>query len=121
MKSRKVIYTEGFSKSLKLLIRKHPDLQDTVRVYLDECSTSGTPRTSHRIPKLGEYSAFKDRLPLRGVGKRGGARIIYFCDADCVVALFLYTKSSRENIPLKEIKRALATEINETLPYNPQE
>ena len=121
MKSRKVIYTEGFSKSLKLLIRKHPDLQDTVKKYLDKCSTSGTPYTSHQIPKLGEYSAFKDRLRLKGVGKSGSARIIYSCDADCVVALFLYTKSSRKDIPLKEIKNALATEINETLPYNPQE
>ena len=116
MKSRKVIPTEGFSKSLKLLIRKHPDLQDTVRVYLDKCSTSGKTHTSNQIPKLGEYSVFKDRLPLKGVGKSGGARIIYSYDVDRVVALFLYTKSSRDDIPIKEIKKMLATEINKALP-----
>ena len=107
MKIREVVYTEGFSKSLKSLIKKHPDLKNAVKYYLWKCSLFGNPHTSNQIPKVGEYSVFKDRLRLEGVGKRGGARIIYSCDIDRINALFLYTKSSRNSVPINEIKKAL--------------
>ena len=41
------------------------------------------------------------------MGKRRGARIIYYCDEERVVALFIYAKNTISDIPVKEIKDAL--------------
>ena len=49
----------------------------------------------------------KERLPLHGAGKRGGARLIVYCDDERVVALFVYVKSATELIPEKAIRKAL--------------
>ena len=50
---------------------------------------------------------FKERLPLQGIGRRGGARIIAYCDDERVLALRLYTKSDVEVLPVGEIRDAL--------------
>jgi len=41
------------------------------------------------------------------MGKRKGARIIYFCDEERVVALFVYAKNSLSDVPVNEIRAAL--------------
>lgn len=41
-------------------------------------------------------------------GKQGGARLIYYRDEERVVALFLYSKGDVTDIPVKEIREALA-------------
>ena len=60
-----------------------------------------------QIPNLDGLPVFKQRLRLGGRGTRSGARIIYYCDSELVVALALYTKSDRADIPRKEIRQAL--------------
>jgi hypothetical protein len=51
---------------------------------------------------------YKERLPLNGAGKQGGARIIYYCTQSAVVAVTIYAKNERE--PSNEIiLRALAS------------
>jgi len=72
---------------------------DTDRVaclYYDlhaEMIESGVP-DSHPVAIMCEELAagLEERLPLRGVGKRRGARLIVYCDDERVVALRLYTK-----------------------------
>lgn len=51
--------------------------------------------------------ARKIRWAIKGAGKRGGARIIYFnADANGVIYLLdIYVKNEQENISSKEIKK----------------
>lgn len=106
MSGRRIERTPGFTRTLERLRRAHPDLSRTVEEALRRYAEDGPPDTSHRIPGLGGQPVFKERLPLGNQGKRGGARIIYFADPDRVVALLIYTKSKRDDIPVKEIRDA---------------
>ena len=60
-----------------------------------------------KIPGLDGHPVFKERLPLRNQGRRGAARIVYFCDRRRVYALFLFVKGDQEYVPVKEIRDAL--------------
>ena len=55
-----------------------------------------------------EAPVYKRRLPLDGKGKRGGARLIYYCDGERIVLLAIYAKSAREDIPTRAINEALS-------------
>lgn len=79
-------------------------MEEALRKY----SEGGPSGSSHRIPGLSGLPVFKERLPLGNQGKRGGARIIYFSDPDRVVALFIYAKGKRGDIPVREIRGAFA-------------
>ena len=89
------------------LSRKHPGLVDTVEDALKEYAAGGSAGTSMRIPGLNERPVFEERLPVDGKGKRGGVRLIYYCDEKLVVAIFVYTKSEQQNVHRKEIREAL--------------
>lgn len=108
MRVRSVDRTDQFEKDLESLTKKkYPDLEETVREFLKDCSKSGAVAPSHKIPGVGKDSVFKSRLPLGNMGKRKGARIIYSCDDERVVALFVYAKNQTSDIPVNEIKEAL--------------
>ena len=78
-----------------------------MKAALDVYAAGGPSHSSDRIPGLDDQPVYKDRLALRNQGRRGGARIIYYCDAHTVQAMFLYLKSDQADIPTKEIKEAL--------------
>ena len=99
--------TTSFTNSLKQLSKKYPELRNTVEDALKQYAATGAPRSSDKIPGLDGHPVFKERLRLRDKGQRGGARIIYFCDSDRVLALFLYVKASQTDVPTKEIREAL--------------
>ena len=61
-----------------------------------------------KIPGLGGEPVFKVRLRLGGRGKRGGARMIYYCSDKLVLAMFIYAKSDEYDIPRPQIRDALA-------------
>ena len=108
MQVRRVVRSDRFDRNLRSLTKKkYPDLEKTVQTFLTNCGNNGVPATSHKIPGVGNNVVFKSRLPLRGMGKRQGARIIYFCDEERVVALFVYAKNLLSDIPVNEIKTAL--------------
>jgi len=48
------------------------------------------------------------RWSIKGSGKRGGARIIYFnqSEQDQIILIAIYKKSEQENISRREIKEA---------------
>ena len=68
------------------------------------------------MTKMERLPIYKERLPLNGIGKQGGGRIIYLCDASSLVALSIYTKNDKEPVASEIVSRALtAIEIeNET-------
>ena len=104
---REVAKTTSFTNSLKQLSKKYPELENTVEDALKQYAATGATRSSDKIPGLDGHPVFKARLRLRGKGQRGGARIIYFCSSDRVLALFLYVKADQMDVPTKEIREAL--------------
>jgi len=107
MPDRQVERTASFANDLKALSKKHPALGQRVDEALAEYAANGKSHTSHQIPYLNSLPVFKDRLAFGDRGKRGAARIIYFCDQDRVLALFLYTKGQQSDVPRNEIRAAL--------------
>ena len=71
------------------------------------------PHAGDVIP--GSGGCRKVRWSRRGKGKRGGARVIYFCDADEVVwLLVVYAKSEFDKLPttfLAELKKEIENAI----------
>ena len=73
-------------------------------------SIAGEPEAGTVIP--GSGGCRKIRWSRPGMGKQGGARVIYFCrlEAGELCMLLVYPKSARANIPghiLKEIRREI--------------
>ena len=106
MPGRRIERGDRFIRDLRLLTRRHRDLPNTVATFLDRYSTEG-PSARYRQPGVDGLPVFKERLPLQGIGRRGGARIIAYCDDERVLALRLYTKSDVEILPVGEIRDAL--------------
>ncbi len=104
MPGRRVERGDRFERDLRRLARQHPDLPDTVAAALDRYAAEGPPGR-YRQPGVGGLPVFKERLALRGTGKRGGARLIVYCDAERVVRL--YTKSAVGVLPRGVIQEAL--------------
>ena len=50
------------------------------------------------------------RIPAQGRGKRGGARVVYYCDQECLLPILIYLKSEKADMSSadrKEIEDAL--------------
>lgn len=78
MRVRSVDCNDRFEGYLKSLTKKrYPDLEKTVREFLEDRARSGADATSQKIPGVGGGSVFKNRLRLGNMGKRKGARIIW--------------------------------------------
>ena len=107
MAKRSIEKTRSFARKLEQLSRTHRGLELTVDEALEDFAAHGPSRTSDQIPGLNGLPVFKVRLRLPGVGKSGGARLIYHCDPECVTAMFLYAKGQQENASTKEIQDAL--------------
>ena len=106
MPKREVSRTGLFERDLRRLARRHPDLSDAVAEALERYAADGPP-ARYRQQGVGGRPVFKERLVLRGVGKRRGARLIAYCDDEHVVALFVYTKSALGVLPEGVIREAL--------------
>jgi hypothetical protein len=68
---------------------------------------AANPEAGDVIP--GADGARKVRWTLPGIGKRGGARVIYFNHAEdgTVLLAMMYAKSDRENVSSGDIMRVL--------------
>ena len=115
MPIREIRHSRRFARDLEALERKHRHLRGEVDAVLQRIAAEGTP-TGMQIPGLGGQPVFKARLPLAGRGKRGGARIIYYHTDALVIGMYIYTKSDRADIPVREIRDALAALTVESTP-----
>ena len=120
MKIRRIERASIFAKSLRKLSRKYPKLPDTIEKDLVRFASARKP-IGNKIPHLGGQPVFKERLPLGNRGKLGGVRIIYYCDDDLILALFLYAKSEQSDVPLEEINKVLAEEYSEIMEVRAEE
>ena len=88
MSARKIECTKTFEGNLKDLSKKHPDLSDAVDAALAGYAATGESSASSKIPRMKGSPVFKERLAFGNQGKRGAARIIYYCDSELVVPMF---------------------------------
>ena len=104
---RRIERASTFDKTLRKLSRKHPELEETVQQALASNASARKP-AGDQIPRLDGRPVFKERLPLGDRGKRGGARLFYYCDDDLVLALFVIVKSEQSDVTPEEINKVLA-------------
>lgn len=107
MAVREIAKSQGFTRNLKKLAGKHLGLEVSVCEALETYASQGPTGRSTRIPGLAGAPVFKERLALGDRGRRAGARIIYYCNEEKVVPLFVYVKASQKDIPVNEIRDAL--------------
>ena len=112
MAERRVSRTPTFEKDTKHLSRKHPSFDDEVATFLNGLARGGAP-SGMQIPGLAGAPVYKVRLPLGRKGKSGGARLIYYCTSDLVLAMYAFAKSDAENIPVKQIRDALSSVLQQ--------
>ncbi len=94
----------AFDDALEKLRRKYPHIEDDIRdSFEDEGPADALPGFSHKL--------WKKRIPSRdmGKGKRGGFRLIFYCDRERnppeVHFLTIYAKNQRADIPPAELFR----------------
>ena len=102
---REIKCNSTFDRELKRLLRKHHNLEQEICTTIQKFVNDG--ETGSRIPGLSGLPVFKTRTKLNNTGKRGGLRLIIYCDCQSVIPLFIYSKSDIGNIPIKEIRDAL--------------
>ena len=108
MAKRRVKRTDVFNSDVERLASKHRGFARTVDEFLKAAARRDVPNAM-QIPGLGGAPVFKVRLPLGDRGKRGGARLIYYCSPDLVLAMYAYAKSDTEDIPVTQIRDALSS------------
>lgn len=107
MARRKIARTAKFDKELDQLSKKYKGSRERVESFLESLVQGSQPANKDQIPGLDGKPVYKVRLPLPGIGKRGGARIIYYCDDSHVFALRIFAKPGIEDLPTSDIKQAL--------------
>ena len=104
---KEIRYSPAFESDLAKLARRHRHLPGRVEAELAAIA-SGQTATARRIPGLDGAPVFKQRLPVDGRGKRGGARLIYYDTDVLVLALCIYVKADHANVPNAEVRQALS-------------
>ncbi len=98
----------SFVKSVKKLEKKYKHLRGDLKPVLKQLEEN--PRLGVAIPGFGEL-VWKVRLKSSDMkrGKSGGFRLIYAVreKEQLIVLLFLYPKSTREDMQATEIKKLL--------------
>lgn len=105
MAARAIEQSSGFKSSLRRLGKNRPGLEQEVSNALAAYAADGPP--PDRIPGVDGNPVFKERLALPNQGKRGGLRIVVYCDDDRVVGLFLYLKGDKGDVTDTVIVNAL--------------
>ena len=98
MPRRAVELSEDFHRDLRKIVRRHTRVESVALKTLEQVAAAGPVPTHHRLARVGGRPIYKARLPTGSRGTRGGARLIYACEENRVIALRLYLKSDRETI-----------------------
>jgi hypothetical protein len=96
-----VIESSQFTKGLERIAT-----DDDFRMFVQELAT--TPESGQRVPGMESMRKTRMALRSRGLGKRGGARVIYFWfPVERVIYLaYIYTKGDFQDVP-QSIRNAL--------------
>src|SRR6185437_7134328 len=86
---------------------KYRDFERQLARQLDALGAAAFPQ-GDLIPGLNGAPVFKLRMPLGNHGKRGGARLVYYCSEQAVVPLFVYSKNDLTDLTPHVIVDALA-------------
>jgi mRNA-degrading endonuclease RelE of RelBE toxin-antitoxin system len=93
------VETKTFQEQLKKLCRSLEE-ENAIKDYVGEFRNYGDPINKYNIRKI--------RFPIKGKGKRGGARIIYYftekTDDSFILFFTIYTKGKKEDLTEKETK-----------------
>lgn len=73
---------------------------------LRRIAKDGPSDTANRIPNIKGKPVFKERMGTGTRGKRGGLRLIYYCDDGLALPLFIY-KKNQPDVSVKAITEAL--------------
>ncbi|MCY4674801.1 MAG: type II toxin-antitoxin system RelE/ParE family toxin [Bacteroidetes bacterium] len=64
---------------------------------------TGKIADKNKLKDMDGKPVYKIRCGTKNMGARSGARIIYYKDDSKLIALHIYVKNDRENVPSKEI------------------
>ena len=107
MGEREIRYGPNFQKCVKSLEKKHKGFEATIVGFLGDLARKGPASTSDKLIGVKGKPVYKDRIALPGMGKSGGARVIYYCNETLIVPLYVYSKNKRESVPADEIAVSL--------------
>ena len=99
---RRLEYSGEFEKALQSSTRKDRRLREQVDKVLALRLEQG-PGNDPKLQRVEGSPVFTTRIPAQGCGKRGGARVIYYCDHERLLPLFIYIKSKKENTNREDI------------------
>lgn len=104
-------YADGFARNLQYFTkRKDPGLTERVHKALTSRLEQGPLDSDRCLSGFQSLPLFKMRIPAQGRGKRGGARVVYYCDQESLLPLLIYVKSEKADMgpaDRKQIKSAL--------------
>lgn len=107
----KAIYTLHFSKQLKKIRKKYPQIYEELLCFLEDISLEEATSIGKSCYKI-RFSPKKSSK-----GKSGGMRIInlYLSMDELLVPICIYEKNQKENISKKELAFHLKTTHKELL------
>ena len=100
--------TRKFDRDCKRLNSKHSNLCKILEKEIRNIARLGPDPRHDRLPGVNKKPVYKCRIPLNRKGKRGGARLIYYCDERSLVLLFIYAKNAKDGVPVMAINDALS-------------
>ena len=107
MSQRTIKETREFTRGLKKLGKKHRGLASKIRDTLNDLASGGR-LDGKRLKGYGELQLFKIRCGTGEVGRRKGARVIYYKNDSELWALYVYLKSDTSDVHAHIIKEILA-------------
>ncbi|WP_143324572.1 type II toxin-antitoxin system RelE/ParE family toxin [Candidatus Synechococcus spongiarum] len=107
MIERRREHSSEFERHLQSLLKKDRDLRQKVEKELELRRKQG-PGKDPLLKGVNCRPVFKMRVQAQGCGKRGGARVIYYCDHERLLALLIFLKSKKANMSSEDLKQIQA-------------
>lgn len=68
----------------------------------------GPGQEDYLLKRVNGRPVFKMRVQAQGRGKSGGARVIYYCDHERLLALLIFLKSKKADMSSEDLKQIQA-------------
>ena len=102
---RRLEYSEEFEKDLEPSAKKDRGLRKRVDQVLTSLREQGPGGSDHKLKRVEGHSVFTTRIPAQGRGKSGGARLVYYCDHQCLLPILFYLKSEKKALDSDDIRK----------------